>query len=105
MALKTLPRVTVGKSEYVERVARLIGEAFAQDALNRAAILSKDSLPNDAVISPERRFQHFLPGVQKKLTIGALLVEAGDWAAAALWQDPLYFHGDRKSNTSEYKIC
>lgn len=85
MSYKSLPPITVGKDEYAERVAQVIAEAFAGDALNRAAILSKDSLPNDTVISRERWIEHVLPSIQSKVAVGAHLVEAGDWAAVALW--------------------
>ena len=85
MSPKTLPPITVGNDEYVERLTKVIGEAFARDALNRASILSADSLPNDAEISTSRRVKHFLPGIKRRAASGAFLVEAGDWAAVAIW--------------------
>ena len=85
MTLKKLPPITTGKDEYSERLASVIASAFAGDALNRAALLSSDKLPNGVEISAERRTQHFLPSIKKKAASGAILAEAGDWAAAALW--------------------
>ncbi|CZR67880.1 uncharacterized protein PAC_17779 [Phialocephala subalpina] len=88
MASKSLPPITVGKDEYAERIAHVIADAFAGDALNRAAVLSLDSLPNDAEIPRERRIKHFLPSIKTRVGLGAHLVEAGDWAAVALWVPP-----------------
>ena len=85
MTSNSLPPITVGNEEYAERIANVISEAFARDPLSRAALLSLDSLPNDAEIPTERRIKHFLPGIKKKAASGALLVEAGNWAAVALW--------------------
>jgi hypothetical protein len=80
-----LPPVTTGSGEYVERLVDVIAAAFAGDALNRAIILHSDSLPNDAEISHERRVEHFLRSTKSKVSSGGILVEAGNWAAAALW--------------------
>jgi hypothetical protein len=80
-----LPRVTTGGGDYVERLVNVIAAAFAGDPLNRAVILYSDSLPNDAKIRHERRVEHFLPSTLSKASSRAILVEAGNWAAAALW--------------------
>ncbi|KAF8853230.1 hypothetical protein BDZ45DRAFT_629291 [Acephala macrosclerotiorum] len=88
MPSQTLPSITVGTEEYADRVADVIAEAFADDALNRAAVLSSDSLPKDAKIPKARRVKHFLPSIRTRVALGAHLVEAGDWAAVALWVPP-----------------
>ncbi|TVY80743.1 Uncharacterized protein LSUE1_G002553 [Lachnellula suecica] len=88
MATKILPPITIGSIGRAEQIAHVICKAFAGDALNRAAILSLDSSPNDTVISLERCIQHFIPSIKNKAASGALLVEAGDWAAVALWVPP-----------------
>jgi hypothetical protein len=80
-----LPRVTTGSGDYVERLVNLMAAAFARDPLNRAMILYSDSLPNDAEIGHERWVEHFLPSTKNKASSGGILVEAGNWAAAALW--------------------
>lgn len=85
MPSQILPPITVGTDEYAERIADVLAEAFANDALNRAAVLSSDSLPNDVKIPKERRIKHFLPSIRTRVALGAHLVEAGDWAAVALW--------------------
>jgi hypothetical protein len=85
MTPRTLPAISTGKEEYAERFATVIGTAFAGDALNRAALLTKDSLPNDTVISDEQRTKHFLLGIRNKAETGGILVEAGDFAAVAVW--------------------
>lgn len=87
MASKSILPITTGKEDYAERLAGVVGSAFARDALNRAVILAKDSLPNDAEISGERRAQHFLPLIKNQAGNGGILVEAGNWAAVAVWSD------------------
>ena len=85
MASKPIVPITTGKEDYAERLASVIGSAFARDALNRAVVLTKDSLPNDSEISDERRAEHFLPHIRNQAKNGAVLVESGNWAAVALW--------------------
>jgi len=85
MASRTLPPIKIVNVDQSEQFASVIGEAFAGDALGRANILSRDGLPNDAKIPIERRIKQFLPLIQSKASDGAILVEAGDWAAVALW--------------------
>lgn len=79
------PPISVGDIAYAERLAQVIGAAFARDALNRAVMLTTDGSPNDAQITVERRADFLLPSIRSKAAHGALLVEAGDWAAVALW--------------------
>jgi hypothetical protein len=85
MSTYNLPPVTLGGEEYSDRFASVIGAAFANDALNRAVILMEDSLPNDAIISDKRRHEHFLAPIRKHAASGAVVAEAGNWAAVAMW--------------------
>ena len=48
-------------------------------------MLQLDDLPNDADITDERRFKHFLPNIKSGAAAGATLVEAGNFAAVAAW--------------------
>jgi hypothetical protein len=77
--------VTVGGEEYAERVADVIAAAFANDALNYYIITHIDSAPAGTVVTQQRRIDHFLPGIRKKVAAGGQLVEAGNWVGAALW--------------------
>lgn len=85
MLPRSLPPIDVVNAQYASRITSVLAKAFASDALNRAAILTLDSLPNDAVIPTDRWIKHLLPSIEKKAASGALLVEAGDWAAVGLW--------------------
>jgi len=85
MSPDTAVAITVGKQEYAEHLADVIAAAFDGDALNRANILYQDSAPNDTVISQERWLKRWIPNIKKKIEAGAQAVEAGNWAAAALW--------------------
>lgn len=76
---------TSGGLDYADRFARLIAASFAEDPLNRYFIRSKDSLPNSAAISQERLLEHFHSSSIDKVKSGAIIVETGDWAGAALW--------------------
>jgi hypothetical protein len=77
--------ITIGGAEYVEPLASLLAAAFVNDPINRYIILSTDDIPNDAVITQERRVEGFLPRLRARAEAGPHFVEAGNWAAAALW--------------------
>lgn len=84
MTFSGLP-ATVGGEEYAERLADVIAASFAKDALNYYVITHVDSAPHGTVVTQQRRIDHFLPGIRKKAAAGGQLVEAGNWAGAALW--------------------
>ena len=77
--------LTVGTHEYVEPLANLFTAAFTSDALERAGILYQDSTPNDELIPKERWFNHWIENIRIKIDSGGQIMEAGNWAAAALW--------------------
>jgi hypothetical protein len=79
------PVISIGNEAYAEQLALVVGSAFVSDALNRAKLLTVDSMTNDAEITVERRASYFLPTIRQKALHGALLVEAANWAAVALW--------------------
>lgn len=76
---------TFGAHDYVEPLARVAAAAFSNDVFVRSIILYEDSAPNDTVISQERWLKHWIPNIAKKIDRGAQIIEAGNWAAAALW--------------------
>ena len=76
---------TFGGEEYAERFTNVTAAAFAGDSLNRAIVLELDDLPNDADITDERRFKQFFPIIKSSAAAGAILVEAGNFAAVAGW--------------------
>jgi hypothetical protein len=79
------PTVTRGGLEYVERFTRITATAFAEHPFTRRFISENDDLQAGAIITPSRRFDHFLPIVKGSAESGAELVEAGGWAGIALW--------------------
>jgi hypothetical protein len=85
MSSGTAVSITMGKHEYVENLADVFAAAFNGDALERAAVLYQNSAPNDAVISREQWVKHWTQNIKKKIEAGGQVVEAGNWAAAALW--------------------
>jgi hypothetical protein len=80
-----LPPTILHTPEAAPHFASIIGEAFTNDALNRAAMLYAGYIPNNAVFSPEQRQKYFLPGIERRAAAGGLLVGAGDSAAVAIW--------------------
>jgi hypothetical protein len=85
MSSGTAVSITMGKHEYVEKLADVFAVAFNGDALERAAVLYQHSALNDAVISREQWVKHWTQNIKKKIEAGGQVVEAGNWAAAALW--------------------
>lgn len=85
MSPENLPLITICRANDVEPFMRVIGVAFGSYPVSRHYILHIENLPNDAPISIERQIQHFTPSVISKAAVGAHLVEAGGWAAVALW--------------------
>lgn len=81
----TKPFLNIWDEACAERAAETVASAFEEDALYRAILLTTDSLCNDAKISTERRAEYLIPRIREKMRRGALLVEAGNWAAVALW--------------------
>ncbi|KAL4969028.1 uncharacterized protein BDV14DRAFT_196347 [Aspergillus stella-maris] len=84
----TLPAVTVGGPEYAERIAEVISAAFSRSLLIAYLLRKPDSawptddIPAD-IIGP-----HFRNKVTTRAGLGAELVEAGDFAAVAVWFPP-----------------
>jgi hypothetical protein len=82
MASAPSPTITVGGQEYAEPLADVIAGAFESDPLNRYIVLSGDPSLNDV---KEKRKEGILGRIKNRAEAGAHLVEAGNWAAAALW--------------------
>jgi len=78
-------KLTVGGEEYISQMANVIGLAFLNDPVARYFYLTEDNLPNDAVISHERRARGTAERLKKRIVTGPHLVEAGNWAAGAVW--------------------
>lgn len=77
--------LTVGGAEYIPRIAKLLATAFADEPVGRYINLSSNNLPNEATISQERREQAFIERLTGRIVANPLLIEAGDWAAGAVW--------------------
>lgn len=78
-------KVTVGGAEYIPRMANIIALAFQKDPINRYFVLTEGDLPNDAVVPHETRVQATQGRLEKRIVVKPELVEAGDWAAGAVW--------------------
>lgn len=78
-------KITVGGAEYIAPMAKLLAPAFADDPVGRYLYLSEDDLPNDAIVSNERREDGFVSRLTLRMATRPHLVEAGDWAAGAVW--------------------
>jgi len=85
MPRTNLPALTIGGIEYIPRVSQILASAFANDPLARYIYLSGDDLPNDAIITQERREKGFVERLTGRIVTGPHLVEAGGWAACAVW--------------------
>ncbi|KAL4973829.1 hypothetical protein BDW66DRAFT_168303 [Aspergillus desertorum] len=82
------PAITTGGPEYAERVADVIAAAFASSHFtayvlrNPESTWASDSIP-ESIIGP-----HFRKSITSRAETGAILVEAGGFAAVAVWFPP-----------------
>jgi hypothetical protein len=84
-AIRELPRVTVGGSEYASRVAEVMAAAFSRDHLTRYLLIEPDSSWPSDTIPQDVLVPHFQKSILNRAITGAELAEAGNFAAAALW--------------------
>lgn len=78
-------QITVGGEEYIRRASEVIAAAFLNDPIARYFYLNDDNLPNDAEVSLERRARGTADRLKTRIVVGPHLVEAANWAAAAVW--------------------
>jgi hypothetical protein len=82
----TLPPVTTNNDDlYIQKTSAIMAAAFENDALERYVTIASDNLPNSTVIPPERHLKHFTTSIAEKVKAGAIVSEAGNWGAAAIW--------------------
>jgi hypothetical protein len=79
---------TVTRTNDIEKVAQVMAAAFTSSALTAYVLRSPNSTWRVENIPAEVIGPHMLAGTAKKAALGAELVEAGNWAAAAIWFDP-----------------
>lgn len=85
MSEKTASTTSVIGPSHISPLVSLFAAAFAQEPCTRVVIAEKDHLSSVAGISLQRRIEHFTPLVMARAEAGAEFVEAGGWAAAAIW--------------------
>jgi hypothetical protein len=87
MPPRVIPRTTKGSgAEYARRASEVLSAAFANDAFNSCVIRGTDGIADDVPITPEHRLHTFEHILKSRLDAGAELVEAADWAGAAIWR-------------------
>ena len=76
----------------VDRAIGIINAAFSTTALTTSFICEIDNTPSPypspAVIDAARRRKHFHSGIHEIARAGAVILEAGEWSAVALWEPP-----------------
>jgi hypothetical protein len=77
--------ITVGGQEYASPVAEVIATAFSSSFFTAYLLRSPDSTWPTDQIPPEIIKPHFQKNVLRKVELGAELVEAGNFAAVAVW--------------------
>jgi len=78
-------KVTVGGEEYIPQLANLLALAFLNDPVARYYDLIDNDLPNTSAIEVAKRVQGTSDRLKHRIKVGPHLVEAGDWAAGAVW--------------------
>ena len=85
--------MTTGSSdEYVKKLISIIAYGFSTSPLTCRVIVETDAhlpIPTTLTkISRSRMEEHFAPSCYGLTRDGAIIAEAGNWAAAALWEPP-----------------
>lgn len=77
----------------LDHFVSIIVDAFSSTALTTAFIVNNDNTPPpypSSMIDSPRRHRHFAQGIIDSAESGADLVQAGNWSAIALWEEPSY---------------
>lgn len=79
--------ITTGGLEYADRVGAVIAAAFSRSPYVAYTLRGAESTPwpSTEPIPSETIVPHYQCAVAKKASMGAELVEAGNWAAVAVW--------------------
>lgn len=84
------PITTSSSDEYIEKLIPIIAHGFSTAVITIRAIIETDA--NNAIsttrstVTQKRLEEHFAPSTYALTRDGAIIAEAGDWAAAALWE-------------------
>ncbi|KAL9620734.1 MAG: hypothetical protein Q9160_004747 [Pyrenula sp. 1 TL-2023] len=89
----THPSMTTGSSdEYIEKLIAIVAYGFSASAITLRAIVETDAAQSKPTtrssISRRRLEEHFAPSCYALTRDGAIIAEAGNFAAAALWEPP-----------------
>lgn len=84
----SLPRVTTSQSpEYCHKLADITSRASLTDPLN--IIFQQEKTGKATPVTPGLLYQASKRRIETKISAGASVVEAGDFAAVACWEAPL----------------
>jgi hypothetical protein len=84
-ATQTVPSITVGGPEYAVRVGEVLAAAFSSQIFTAYTLRSADSTWKSTQIPSHIIQPHFQHIAAEKASLGAEFVEAGNWAAVAIW--------------------
>ncbi|KAJ9210139.1 hypothetical protein DTO166G4_8228 [Paecilomyces variotii] len=84
----TLPAISIVGEEHANQAAEVIAAAFSNSPFTGYLLRNADSTWPSNQIPSEIILPHFQESTPKKLKYGAELVEAGNWAAVAVWFPP-----------------
>jgi hypothetical protein len=81
------PAITVGTSaHYQHRLADLTSRAIVREPFY--ALFQNERLSSTSPTSAGNHYQNNLIRIRRKIELGSIIVEAGNWAAAACWKPP-----------------
>ena len=82
------PPATTGTSiEYIAKMTALASRAFVIDGFPFIVLRERYNLIN---VTREHLAYHYGDRITAKVKEGATIIEAGNWAAAAVWQPPVH---------------
>ena len=82
-----LPPVTTGTSQdYIGRMTALASQAFVTDGFPTVVLRERHGIHT---ASQADLADHYRKRVETKIRAGAVIVEAGSWAAAGIWEGPI----------------
>jgi hypothetical protein len=91
MAISNPPTATAATD--LTKVISIIASAFEATPLTNAFIVEIDNTPPphpNPSIDHARRVKHFATGIQDNAANGAIVLEAGNYSAVAIWETPTF---------------
>ncbi len=98
MGSAALPVTTGTSPKYIGKMTALASRAFVTDGFPFIVLRERYNLNH---LTRDDLARHYGDRIELKIKQGATIIEAGNWAAAAVWQPPVFTNVDVKPTSKE----